>query len=70
VSAIPSQAAASAAHARLFTRKHSTTELAEARELVIAARLKRLILANLGDEPLTVEHRDELADLIQSGGAK
>jgi hypothetical protein len=66
---IPTQTAAHAALARLHKTKHSTADLAVAREALVAARLKRQILAAQEDEPLTAEHREELADLIREGGA-
>lgn len=68
---IPTQSAAHAALARLYKSDHSLADLAAAKEVMAAARLKRLILRGLSEgEPITAEHRQELADLIRTGGAR
>jgi hypothetical protein len=62
---IPSIRKAHADLARLHTRKHSTAELADARALLTAAKVKQQIEITLDTgEPLSIEQREELAALI------
>jgi hypothetical protein len=63
---IPTQSAAHATLARLHKDRYTTADLAVARSVMTAARLKQQITKILAEgEPITAEHRQELADLIR-----
>lgn len=67
---IPKRTVAQTDYARLVRLGGSPEQIADAKALYTAARLKEVILQSLAKSPIDPEDAQELADLILTGGAK